>query len=153
MRAMTHKSLPRLLCSCGGIGYLTRAPGTLASLVAVGSGAAILAVGSQMTLLLASLVVFAIGWWACRHLPESGDDPGWVVIDEVAGQWLALACIPLTLPGVLAAFLLFRLFDIRKPWPVSWADRQLAGPVGIMLDDMLAGLYAGGILLLAGHVW
>jgi len=65
-----------------------------------------------------------------------------VVIDEVAGQWLTLLVAPPDLLLYLAGFLLFRLFDIRKPWPVSWADQSLPGGLGVMVDDLLAGLYA-----------
>ncbi len=81
------------------------------------------------------------------------EDPSECVIDELAGQWLACA-IGLFGFGVLApveniwlplliAFLLFRLFDITKPWPVGWADRSIAGGLGVMADDMIAGLFAG----------
>jgi phosphatidylglycerophosphatase A len=69
-------------------------------------------------------------------------DPSAIVIDEVAGQWLVLlGAAPNPLSYVLA-FVLFRVFDIWKPWPVSWADRRLAGGLGIMLDDLLAAVYA-----------
>ena len=78
------------------------------------------------------------------HVDDRYD--GRIVIDEVAGQWLALIPLPLD-PGLyLLAFLAFRLFDILKPWPVGWADRRLPGAFGIMADDLLAGLYAGGLV-------
>jgi phosphatidylglycerophosphatase A len=70
------------------------------------------------------------------------------VIDELAGQWIACAFVcfgRLSIPAFLAAFLLFRLFDIWKPWPVSWAERRFAGGLGVMLDDVLAGLIAGAL--------
>ena len=73
-------------------------------------------------------------------------DPGAVVIDEVAGQWLALIAIPLDPLLYLLAFLAFRLFDILKPWPVGWADREVKGGLGIMLDDALAADYAAAVL-------
>ena len=142
---MTPAAATRL-CSCFGIGRLGRAPGTVASLVATVAGALIAALAGSGWLVLLALLVFALGWRACRDLPEVEQDPGWVVIDEVAGQWLALAFAPLTPWGVLAAFALFRLFDIWKPWPVSWADRELGGAGSIMLDDMLAGAYAALVL-------
>lgn len=74
-------------------------------------------------------------------------DPGEIVIDEVAGQWLALLSAPLTPLAYALVFLLFRIFDICKPWPVRWADRQVPGGLGIMLDDLLAAVYAALALL------
>ncbi|HJU17057.1 MAG TPA: phosphatidylglycerophosphatase A, partial [Stellaceae bacterium] len=68
--------------------------------------------------------------------------PGAVVIDEVAGQLLALVPAPRTPAAYALAFLLFRLFDIKKPWPVGWVDRRIGGGFGIMLDDALAAVYA-----------
>jgi phosphatidylglycerophosphatase A len=77
-------------------------------------------------------------------------DPGAIVIDEVAAQWLTLVPLPRHLLAYAAAFLLFRLFDIGKPWPASWADRQVHGGLGIMLDDTMAALYA---LLVLAILW
>ena len=74
------------------------------------------------------------------------DDPGDVVVDEVATQWLVLVPVGTDIPLMIAGFLLFRIFDVLKPWPASWADRRLKGGVGIMLDDIFAGIYAGVIL-------
>jgi phosphatidylglycerophosphatase A len=83
------------------------------------------------------------------------------VIDELAGQWLACAfavlplaglpAAPITLPGFFLAFALFRLFDIWKPWPVSWADQKLPGGLGVMADDMIAGLMAGLLVMAARY--
>lgn len=96
------------------------------------------------TYLLALVLAFALGvWaadWAIRRLGR--EDPGAVVIDEFVGLWIALAAAPPGWPWALAGFALFRLFDIGKPWPVSWADRRLKGGFGAMADDALAGLYA-----------
>lgn len=81
------------------------------------------------------------------------DDPKEVVVDEVAGQWLVLAAIPAD-PALFAlGFVLFRIFDIFKPWPVRWADRQVGGGLGIMLDDLLAALYGALILSLVNLWW
>lgn len=95
-------------------------------------------------LFIASLLVFALGVWASgqylAHM-ESGEDPGEIVVDEVAGQWLTLCVLFPTWQSYLTGFLLFRLFDILKPWPVSLADRQIKGAFGVMFDDMLAGAY------------
>ena len=110
-------------------------------------------------LLIASLAAVTIGgfWSLAGTLEDSRDDPPWVVIDEVAGQLLALLPVSLWLEqaamantahmiaGWLAGVLLFRVFDIWKPWIVGRADR-ISGPVGIMLDDLLAGALAAVVL-------
>jgi len=72
-------------------------------------------------------------------------------VDEVAGQLLTLSLAPLTWQGFLAAFLAFRVFDIVKPWPASWADRDLDGGLGVMMDDMFAGAY--GALIVFAASW
>jgi phosphatidylglycerophosphatase A len=84
---------------------------------------------------------------------ESGrEDPGHVVIDEVAGQWIALAACPLESRHVVLAFALFRLFDIVKPWPARQLER-LHGGLGIMMDDVAAGIYALVAGLIVHHWW
>jgi phosphatidylglycerophosphatase A len=98
--------------------------------------------------LLAAVIFTVLGYWALTRLPETEADPGWVVVDEAAGQSLALAAASGWI-GVALAFALFRLFDITKPGPVGWADRQ-KGPFGVMADDVIAGaMAAAAILLLA----
>ncbi|MBI0432530.1 phosphatidylglycerophosphatase A [Roseomonas sp. KE0001] len=135
--------LPRLVVSLGGIGHLRPAPGTW------GSAAVLPAVllGPEACLILAALLGL-LGWWVLERLPAARQDPSWVVIDEGAGQALALAALPAGAgaPGIILAFLLFRLFDITKPGPVGWADRR-KGAAGVMLDDILAGALAGAIIL------
>ena len=145
------------------IGLLRPAPGTWGSVAAV--LLAVWAYQAGLALLLPLGVVLAtlLGFWAVPRAIAQGDDPdpGEIVIDEVAGQWLALCFtfIPLwqhgvdlfrAWPGVVAPFLLFRLFDIWKPWLVGRADRR-GDATGVMLDDLWAGLFAGIVsLLLAG---
>jgi phosphatidylglycerophosphatase A len=157
--------MSRLIASVLGIGYLRPAPGTWGSLAAVLVGF-VLAKLSAWLFVFALLAVIALAFWSVvdlvAKLGEPGPhDPSWVVIDEVAGQWIAL--LPVVLgaarngvapealwPGWVAAFLLFRLFDIWKPGPVGWADRR-HGAAGVVLDDLFAGLLAAvGVILLAG---
>ncbi len=92
----------------------------------------------------ASIIIFFIGWWASncflKHTNRT-DDASDVVVDEVAGQWLLLAALYPTWQSYLVGFILFRIFDIVKPWPISVADRKIPGGLGIMFDDMLAGIY------------
>lgn len=98
-------------------------------------------------------VVFWLGVWATKQVIAGlrEEDPGLVVIDEWVGLWLALFLAPAGWGWMLAGFVLFRLFDIWKPWPVSWADRRLKGGFGAMFDDALAGLYA--LLALQALAW
>lgn len=134
-----------LIATWFGCGKLRPAPGTWGSLGAIPPAIALSYFGGWPLLLAGAMVAYFVGIWAgARHAATLGrDDPGEVVIDEVAGQWLTLA--PLSLDWRLWAlgFLLFRLADITKPWPASWCDRRLPGGIGIMADDMVAGLYAG----------
>jgi phosphatidylglycerophosphatase A len=134
-----------MVLSWFGCGLSPKAPGTVASLGAIPLGAAIHWAFGPVSLVVCALVLFFAGWGVtAAHLNgQSHDaDPQWIVIDEVVGQWLALAAVPFTPAGYALAFVLFRLFDIVKPWPVSWADQKIGGALGIMLDDFLAGLYA-----------
>ena len=153
--------LARWVAAGFGSGFAPVAPGTFGSLAGLAIGGGVLlwtgqaAVGG-LGLLGAALVASAAGWWAIPRASD-GEDHGWIVIDEIAGQLLAM--VPLAglglgpgAVGALAAFLLFRLFDITKPGPIGWADRQ-HGPGGIMGDDLLAGLAAGVLTGLLRWAW
>jgi phosphatidylglycerophosphatase A len=102
--------------------------------------------------LLLALLITIIGIFAVREvLRDTPDqDPGWIVVDEAAGMLLALAGLSLdaSIWGALIAFGLFRVFDIFKPWPISWADQQ-KGAIGVMLDDIVAGALVAAALMLA----
>lgn len=139
-----------LLATWFGSGYSPKAPGTAGSLLALPFGWAIAEFGGQIWLAIAIVVVTLIGVWVANvYMAQAGEhDPGPVVIDEVAGQWLAMLPLAaaITWQTVLIAFVLFRLFDIVKPWPISWADRNIEGGLGVMLDDILAGVAAAACL-------
>jgi len=143
--------LARILASGFGSGCFPVAPGTAGSAVALIIGAGLLHL--SFWLLLAGCVVACLaGLWAAGQL-DPPDDPGWVLIDEFAGQWIALLGLgAVTWQGLLAAFLLFRLFDIAKPGPVGWIDRR-KDALGLMGDDVLAGALAALILLATGWLW
>jgi phosphatidylglycerophosphatase A len=128
---------PRFIASGGGSGYAPQAPGTLGSLVGLAIGALLL-LGGHAPLLLGILLASAAGVWAVREVGGL-NDPGWIVIDEVAGQMIAMLALPHnSIIGRLLAFALFRLFDIWKPGPVRWADRR-HDAWGVMADDWIAG--------------
>jgi phosphatidylglycerophosphatase A len=138
------------ICSGLGTGYSPVAPGTFGSLVGLVAGVLLWRM-SMATLLVGIAAVTVGGYFAIRAVTEAAEadaDPGWIVIDEVAGQMLTLAALSrLDWRLVALAFGLFRLFDVAKPGPVGWADRH-GGASGIMLDDLIAGLCA--TLVLAG---
>jgi phosphatidylglycerophosphatase A len=144
-----------LLATWFGSGLLPKAPGTWGSLAALPCAWVIALMGGPWLLFVASLAVFLLGLWASGHYARSlgQDDPGSVVIDEVAGQWLALLPVALQLEYYPLAFIAFRFFDIVKPWPVNWLDQRLKGALGIMADDMMAGLYAAALTTAVGTVF
>jgi phosphatidylglycerophosphatase A len=137
-----------LVATWFGIGLLPITPGTWASLAALPFAWAIRSHLGTTGLAVATVIAFTIGWWAAATVAKASaiEDPGAVVIDEVAAQWLVLLPAPLDPLAYALAFLLFRFFDIWKPWPVRWADRHVKGGIGIMLDDLLAGVYAVALL-------
>lgn len=145
---------PILIATWFGAGLLPRAPGTWGSLAALPFAWIIAAETGTLGLGVATLGVFALGCWASSgYLREiGGEDPGPVVIDEVAGQWLTLLVVPTDLYMYAAGFVLFRLADIVKPWPASWADRNVKGALGIMLDDIFAAVYAAAALYVLNHL-
>ena len=130
-----------------GIGRSPVAPGTIASLVALPVAWIVMMYGGAFVLFALGAAIFIFGLWASeRYAVQQGNsDPSECVIDEVAGQWLACAAAPLSPAGFVLAFVLFRLFDISKLWPVSLGER-LPGGWGIMTDDMIAGLLSALII-------
>jgi phosphatidylglycerophosphatase A len=139
------------IASGGGIGRAPFAPGTVASLAALPIGALALWLDHRLLTLLA-IVTCVIGTWAVHETGEQ-DDPGWIVIDEFAGQWIAMLGLGrVSLYGLIAAFVLFRCFDIVKIGPVGWADKK-DGAVGVMADDVVAGLIVAAILFVITNLF
>jgi phosphatidylglycerophosphatase A len=135
---------PAMVIATGfGLGLLPAAPGTWASLVALPCGWLIAGRSGVIGLLIAAATAFVLGCWASDRVSRASGifDPGFVVIDEIAAQLLILAAAPLDWRFYLAAFVLFRLFDIWKPFPINWLDRTVKGGFGIMLDDVAAAFY------------
>lgn len=136
-----------------GCGLMRPAPGTWGTLGGLPVGILIYAVGGWVALSAAIILISVAGYWAAgRFEAQTGEhDNGAIVIDEVAGVWIALIPAALNIPYVIAAFLLFRFFDILKPWPVSWADKKLPGALGVMADDIIAGIFAALVIVGARH--
>ncbi len=137
------------IATLGGLGNAVRiAPGTIASFVVVLLAWGLAASAGQVSVIAAAIVTSLVGIWAAeRYVHESGKtDPSECVIDEVAGQFIACAFAPRTVLAYTLAFILFRTLDILKPWPINAAER-LPGGVGVMADDIVAGLIAGLVIL------
>ncbi|MBL4615340.1 MAG: phosphatidylglycerophosphatase A [Magnetovibrio sp.] len=131
-----------LLATWFGAGYLPKAPGTWGSLAALPFAWVLVDNIGYTALAAATVVVFVLGLWASKvYMDKTGaHDPGAIVIDEVVGQWIVLLAAPLDLVPYLIGFVLFRFFDVLKPWPISWADKHIGGAWGVMVDDVLAGI-------------
>lgn len=149
-RALTSSVAGWIACGFGS-GLAPVAQGTFGSLAALLPWLLL----RHLSLPLYGLVIvlgFALGVWACNVAGRAlgVDDHRSIVWDEFIGQWIAL--IPALLApwwGVIAGFALFRLFDVWKPWPIGWLDRRLKGGLGVMVDDVVAGVFAAIVLGLA----
>lgn len=133
-------------------GYLPKAPGTWGSLlgIALWYGLRRLELLPYAGVIAALFIIGIISAGAAEKILDRGD-PGIVVIDEIVGQLIALAAAPQHWLAALAGFALFRFFDIIKPFPAGWLDRHIHGGLGIMLDDIAAGIYALFIIQIIWH--
>lgn len=154
--------LSHLIATVCYVGHLRPAPGTWGSAAALPLAWLIHVIAGPWLLIVAIIAGFFKGWWATAQETKGQDDhdPSEIVVDEVIGLWIAF--LPVSIgathvgadltalwPGWIAAFLLFRLFDIWKPGLVGWADRR-GDALGVMLDDVIAGLFAAiGVMALA----
>jgi phosphatidylglycerophosphatase A len=150
----TRNSVADAISTWFGCGYFPKAPGTAGSAAAIAIALLIdwLAGWPPLAYAAMAALLTAPAMWAAGETARQRNlkDPQIVVVDEVAGQWLALAgARALNWKSFLAAFVLFRLFDIWKPWPVRQME-SLPGGVGIVADDLMAGVYAALVLFLAG---
>lgn len=158
--------MSKMIATVFGIGLIPFAPGTWGSLAAIPMAYGIHYLGGFPALLLATIVLYFVGLWATTEMTKGSDnhDPSEIVIDEVVGQWTALLAVSGGLwsagvpsyifpyPGWVSAFLLFRLFDIWKPWLVGWADRKTTA-TGVMLDDVIAGIFAALITMVFAGIY
>ena len=130
------------IATCGYLGYVPVAPGTFGSAAGLVVFAAVRWSGSPVLELAVIILLFAVGVWSAnaaeRHF--GGVDPAPVILDEVVGMLITLAFLPVNITGAIVGFLLFRLFDVVKPWPANRLE-ALHGGLGVMADDAMAGVY------------
>ena len=130
------------IATCGYLGYVPVAPGTFGSAAGLVVFAAVRWSGSPALELAVIILLFAVGVWSAnaaeRHF--GGVDPAPVILDEVVGMLITLAFLPVTITGAIVGFLLFRLFDVVKPWPANRLE-AVHGGLGVMADDAMAGVY------------
>ena len=142
--------LKRPVCFLGlgfGSGLIPKAPGTFGTIAAI----PIYWLMKDLSLAIyvaITVVAFLAGIWICQKSADwlGKDDPSAVVWDEIVGYLITMIAAPSGWQWLLLGFVLFRFFDIVKPWPISWADKSLHGGLGIMVDDVIAGMFSLGIL-------
>lgn len=150
VRRVALGSVPGFLAFGLGSGLSRYAPGTVGTLMAIPFAVLFKSLPlAGFWLVLAGLFVAGVYFCSVSAARLGKHDPGGIVWDEMVGYWLTVAFLPTQWLWLLAAFVLFRFFDILKPWPVSLAEKRFGGGLGIMLDDVVAALYAMSILALA----
>ncbi len=141
-------SSPVLMLAFGfGSGLSKKAPGTMGTVLAVILFYGLMLMG-QVWYIAGLVLVVLSGSWICGEASKKlgVHDHGGIVWDEIAGYLLTMYWAPFTLQNILIGFILFRAFDILKPWPINWLDKHVSGGFGIMIDDILAGLMAAACL-------
>lgn len=157
-------TLAQIIGTVGGVGYMRPASGTWGSAAALPLGWLVYVIGGPWLIVVLTVALFIAGTWATGVMTRGSEnhDPSEVVMDEVVGQWVALmpvffgaahvgADVLALWPGWVVGFFAFRLFDIWKPGPVGWADRR-NDPIGVMLDDVFAGVMAAVVVVIAAAV-
>ncbi len=151
--------LPRAIATVFGLGFVRVAPGTVASLVTLPLAWLVATIGGRISVLLLAILITAIGSWACElYVRRTGSvDPSECVIDEVAGQMLVCAFLPSPARFTIfwayfLAFVLFRIFDITKMWPINVVERRVPGGLGVMADDIVAALFAAVVIAILAHI-
>lgn len=129
-----------------GLGLAPKAPGTFGTLL--GLPLLLLMPTGLWVYLSVVVVLFVFGVWCCGACARDlgVHDHGGIVWDEVVGYLVTMIALPVTWQWMLAGFIVFRIYDIAKPWPISWVDKQVHGGFGIMVDDVLAGIFAAATL-------
>ena len=155
MKEKTNNFIRKLAYICAtwfGSGRVRFMPGTVGSFVTLPFVALVTLIGGIWGVIAFALVFYFIGVYSVRYvLQENEHDPGFVVIDEVVGQSLTFVFVSTVMPSLwmfLIGFVAFRFFDIVKVWPACYFDKKVQNASGVMLDDVVAGLYASLVLLL-----
>lgn len=153
LRGLNLKDPAVWLASWFGCGFIYPAPGTWGSIGAIPFAILIVIFGGTKLLLVASLIIFPIGLWASKKFGQQvkNHDSSAIVIDEVAGMWIALLPAGLNPVMYILGFMLFRFFDIVKPFPIGFVDKKIPNEWGVMLDDTIAGIASCLCLLLVRH--
>jgi phosphatidylglycerophosphatase A len=135
------------IATCAYVGYAPVAPGTFGSAIGLAVFYVVRHQRSTTVEVAAIVALAAVGLWSATEAEHhfGGIDPGPVVIDEVIGMLITLAFIPVNMAGAIVAFLIFRFLDVVKPWPARRLE-QLPGGFGVVLDDMMAGVY-GNVMM------
>ena len=130
-----------------GSGLAPRAPGTFGTLAAIPLYLVLANFSSEIYISVV-IILFLIGIYLCGKTSDAlgTHDHGAIVWDEIAGFLVTMSVVKCSIAAICLGFLLFRLFDILKPWPISWLDKRVHGGFGIMLDDLIAAIFAAGIL-------
>ena len=131
-----------------GSGLIIPASGTWGTLFSMPLVIALYFIGGAAALIIGAIIVFLIGLWSAHHFEKHSKehDSSMIVIDETAGVLIAAATINGSALSFVLAFLLFRFFDALKPWPIKWLDRHVSGAFGVMIDDILAGIFTAAII-------
>lgn len=148
MAKLSLKDPKILIATWFGCGTLFPGPGFWGTLGAMPLGITLMVLGGPIWLLATSVFLFIVGLYVSKYTENilKTHDSSTIVIDEAAAVLIPLAFVPITPVGVLSAFILFRIFDVIKPWPVSFADKKMSGEWGVMIDDTIAAIYASVIL-------
>ncbi|GAA5217409.1 phosphatidylglycerophosphatase A [Corallincola platygyrae] len=139
-----------ILATGFGLGLAKKAPGTWGTLAAFPFYFLMLPLADWLYLAIVAVMAI-VGIWICGKTSDDlgVHDHGGIVWDEVVGMLITLFWVPVQWPWILAAFVAFRFFDIVKPWPIRWLDKRVSGGFGIMIDDVIAGVFAWGVLQVA----
>lgn len=159
VKKLTRESLfshPANIWALGfGSGLAPKAPGTFGTLAAIPIYLLMVWLLPPIAYVLLTIVLAVVGVWICGAAADNlgvHDHPG-IVWDEIVGYLVTMFAAPLGWKWVLVGFVLFRIFDIWKPWPIKWLDRHVDGGLGIMLDDIVAGFFALACMQLLVVVW
>lgn len=131
-----------------GSGLITPASGTWGTLFSMPFVVVAYLFGGAQALIIGCIIIFTIGLWAAHQFEKDSKshDSSMIVIDETAGMFLAAVTVNGSALSFVLAFILFRFFDAVKPWPISWLDKKVNGAFGVMIDDILAGVFAAAVL-------